>query len=157
MRRCAALAALCLLGGGPSAACSDPENSLSGSLASQYDLSFDRTRARQFLRSRQLLVEYVRGDPAAEEKPIMVSVRPTPAGPGLYLHDDGGVSVDNSLLPGRPDLPEMTSATLELEVFTPDLEGSTVQGSLNAMFTNAGTGDSFSLQGRFLTQLEIVQ
>jgi len=136
--------------------CEDPSNRLDGSLSSQYDLSFDRVQARQFEGSRQLLIEYIRGDGGGEEKPIMTTIRPVPNGPGQFRFEDGNVGVDSSLLPGQPDLPELTSATVDLDEFTPNEEGSTVRGSLGAMFTNEGTGDAFSLEGAFETELDVV-
>jgi hypothetical protein len=143
--------ALCTL-----AACGEEENFLEGSLGSQYDLSFESVRAREFLTSRQLHVEYVRGQGAGEEKPITVTIQPTPTGSGSFTYVDGNVAIDNSLGAGSPGLPEVTRATVNLEKFTPNTADSAIVGTIHANFTNSGSGDSFSLEGRFSTSLTLV-
>jgi len=136
--------------------CEEEDNVCDGSLKSQYDMRFDRTRARQYQRSEQLAIEFLRGEDSSEEKPLIVTVHPLPEGPGSFTWDDNEVGVDSSLLPGRPELPELTSAEVQLDSFTPDEAEAEVQGSLHAMFTNTGSGDAFSLECRFKTKLEIM-
>ena len=131
--------------------CEDDENFLEGSLDSQYDLSFDEVEATQFIQSRQLLVEYVRG---GDEKPMIVTIV-NPDGPGTFDYDAHEVNFSSSLPAGSGALPDVTSATVELEVFTPEVIDSEVEGAIHAMFTNAGTGDAFSLEGAFLAPLQV--
>ena len=147
---CLALALVAL------AACGEEDNFLEGSLGSQYDLSFESVRAREFLTSRQLHVEYVRDQGAGEEKPITVTLQPTPTGPASFTHVDGNVAIDNSLGAGSPGLPDLTSATVELVKFTPGTADSAIVGTIHANFTHSGSGDSFSLEGRFSTSLTLV-
>ncbi len=136
--------------------CDDPANFLEGSLASQYDLSFDSVESIEFIQSRVLHIEYVRSLGAGEEKPLMVTISPTPEGPGSFVHGEGGVSIriDNSLSTATL-LPETTSAEVELDAFTPGELDSTVRGSIHAMFTNSGAGDAFNLEGAFETTLRV--
>ena len=137
--------------------CEDPDNCLEGSLGSVYDLSFDTVQARQALTSRQLAIEYVRTQGTGEEKPIMVTIMPTPDGPGTFTFQDRNVSIDNSLASGAL-LPELTSAEVDLNAFTPaedaEGEGTSVRGAIHAQFTNAG--NTYTLEGCFKTTLEIV-
>lgn len=133
--------------------CEKPDNYLEGGLASQYDLSFSSVRARQLEKSRHLLIEYVRDTGTGEEHPITITIRPIPDGPGTFTAEDDQVSIGASTLPGQPTLPDVESAEVELEHFTPGEEGSNVEGSIGAMFTNTGTGDRFPLEGRFKADL----
>lgn len=146
------VAALSLLFSG----CEDSDNFLEGSLSSQYDLSFDSVRARQFLQSRQLHVEYLRGEGTGEEKPIMATISPTPDGPGTFTYDTGQVNITNSLAPGNPALPAVTQGEVVVTTFTSESSGSEVVGEIHGMFTNLGTGDAFSLEGAFSTTLEVM-
>lgn len=136
--------------------CEDSDNFLEGSLSSQYDLSFDSVRARQFLQSRQLHVEYLRGEGSGEEKPIMATISPTPDGAGTFAHDTGQVNITSSLAPGSPELPDVTQGEVVVTTFTPESSGSEVVGEIHGMFTNRGTGDAFSLEGAFSTTLEVM-
>lgn len=129
--------------------CSDEENFLEGSLDSIYDVTFDTVRARQFIQSRQLLVEYER---SGGQKPIVVTFR-NPQGPGSFDYDAG--EVDFSCAGVTAQLPEVTSATAELELFSPEVIGSEVEGAIHAMFTSE-SGSAFSLEGAFKTTLEVV-
>jgi len=138
------------------AGCSGGDNSLEGSLSSQYDLSFDSVRARQYTQSRQLSIEYLRGEGSGEEKPITVTIMPTPDGPGTFTLDAGQINFDNSLAPGSPELPSATQGSVDLDVFTPGESGSDISGSIHGMFTNLGTGDAFSLEGSFETTLTVM-
>jgi hypothetical protein len=118
-----------------------------------WDLDADNDTSesvRQVVASDQLLIEYVRGD----EKPIIVTVRPIPEGPSEFTAED--VAVSNSLQPGSPTLPDVTSAKVELDAFTPGLVGSDVAGTVDVLFTNTDTGDTFSLHGAFAAALEVM-
>lgn len=134
---------LCALG------CGDDENFLEGSLDSIYDVTFDSVRARQFIQSRQLLIEYERG---GGQKPIIVTFR-DPDGPGSFDYDAGEVNFTCAGVTAM--LPEVTSATAELEVFSPEVIDSEVEGAIHAMFTSE-SGSAFSLEGAFKTTLEVV-
>lgn len=136
--------------------CDDADNFLEGSLSSQYDLSFDTVRARQFLQSRQLHVEYLRGEGSGEEKPITATISPTPDGPGTFAYDTNQVNFASSLAPGSPALPTVTQGEVVVLTFTPESSGSEVVGEIHGMFTNLGTGDAFSLEGAFSTTLEVM-
>ncbi len=133
--------------------CEDPDNCLEGSLGSVYDLSFNDVQAREFRQSKQLAIEYVRGQGTGEEKPILLTLMPTPDGPGAFSYADGEVGIDNSVVSGAL-LPDLTSAEVDLDAFTPNEAGTNVQGSVHARFTNAG--NTYSLEACFKAPLVIV-
>lgn len=137
--------------------CEDPDNFLEGSITSQYDMSFDSVEVTQFLQSNSLHIEYIRGQGTGEEKPLRVTVSPTPAGPGTYIDGDtASVRLSNSLA-SSSQLPTVTSAEVVLDAFTPGEVDSEVGGTVGAMFTRTGSGDAFSLEGAFKASLQVVR
>lgn len=127
--------------------CSDRGGSLSGSLSSFYDLSFNHTRARLY--SSELAIEYVT---EAADVPVRVSLDVRDGiSPGSYnLVDRGAVTGRR----GDKNIPRMVSGTLDLRDYE-RREGARVRGSFEAKFS---TGDDEStLSGSFDTQLEIVE
>jgi hypothetical protein len=138
------------------AACEDPDNFIDGSITSQYEMGFDSVAITQFLQSNSLHVEYVREQGTGEEKPLMVTISPTPPGPGLYIDGADGYSINiTNRLATANALPAIQSAEVELDSFTPREVDSDVAGRVGALLNRAGSGDAFSLEAGYKSSLRV--
>ena len=127
-------------------------NSLDGSLTESYDLSFDETRARLY--ESELAIEYVDDPQGAATVVLRVTldaeVEPK-AGKSYDLVEHGEITQSGAL---NPSLPELDEGDLDLEDYGND-EGAKVVGSFDAAFVT-GEGQTLQLQGRFKTELEVI-
>ena len=127
-------------------------NSLDGSLTESYDLAFDDTQARLY--TSELAIEYVE-DPAGAATVVLrvtldSDVEPK-AGKSYDLVEHGEITQSGAL---NTSLPDLDQGDLELDEYG-DKAGDKVVGSFDASFVT-GEGQTLQLQGRFKTELEIV-
>jgi hypothetical protein len=126
-------------------------NSLDGSLTESYDLAFEETRAR--LTTSELAIEYV-DDPEGTETVVIRVTLDTDVGP------KAGKSYDlfkyGNITQGATNttLPDLDEGDVSLEEYGSD-DGAKVVGSFDASFVTS-EGQTLQLQGRFKTELEVV-
>ena len=127
-------------------------NSLDGSLTESYDLAFDDTQARLY--TSELAIEYVEDPQGAATVVLRVTldsdVEPK-AGKSYDLVKWGDITQSDATNTTLPDLDEGDVALEEYQ----DEDGAKVVGSFDASFVT-GEGETLQLQGRFKTELEIV-
>ena len=127
-------------------------NSLDGSLTESYDLAFDETQARLY--SSELAIEYVDDPEGAATVVLRVTlntdVEPK-AGKSYDLVENGEITQSAAL---NTSLPPLDEGDVALEEYGNE-QGAKVVGSFDAAFVT-GDGQTLQLQGRFKTELEVI-
>ena len=132
----------------------DGDNYIKGSLAENYDMSFDEARVRLY--PSELSVEYVVDSEQGEKVALRVTLRVSGStlspGETYDLVKQGTIGRGQGF--GSP-LPAMESGEIELEEYSSE-QGSCVKGSFEALFI-ASDKSRQSLRGGFSADLEVVE